>query len=302
MDNNKDIIKSGVSTGKKMIWIGILFFVLSIFAGIFRGGIHIPFLLVAIIVLIYGYKRVDEAKKEYAYGYLMPLISATFPNSTFEISEKSDAPALKYTEYRIFEDDHDRDITNHLVANDDSDFEMFTLRTSHEYTDSDGDTHTSTSFHGTVLSYKLDTGLNDIVRILCSNNKKILFVKHESTYANKKCSLTPVKIETGNIEFDDNYEVYAGQMHDAYYLLNPYVMEKLQALREKYGRYCMALTEDYVNISFEKPDLIIELPSLTNNIDENPLVHAKQQLEDLKASLNDIAFALSKHTAEEKKY
>ena len=302
MEQNKDAIKIGMSSAKKTIWLGICLFIAGMFMSMFGTGLHFLFIIAAIIIIVYGYKQMDKAKQEYAEVYLMPLIKEVFPDATFVIRSDSEAPALKYTGYRIFEDDHDRTISAYLKANDESDFEMFTLQTSHESSDSDGNDTTVVSFHGTVLGYKCDTGLNDIVRILCSNNKKILFVKHEFTYASKKCNLTPVKIETGNIEFDENYEVFAGQMHDAYYLLNPYVMEKLQALREKYGRYCMAITEDSIKISFQKPDLIIELPSLTNDIDENPFANAKKQIEDLKTSLNDIAFALSKHTEQEKKY
>ncbi len=302
--NENTNIKNGLADGRRLIWFGAFLFVFGLFATTVSFALYFVILIVAICCIFYGYKRVDDAKKEYANYYLVPLIKTVFPNAIFNIREHDEELVFKYKDICIFDDDTDRYITNYLKANDGTDFEMFTLKTSHEYTDSDGDTHVKDSFFGTVISYKLDTGMKDVVRVICSDLRKVLFVKHESTFVRKKCELTPVKIETGNIEFDDNFEVYAGQMHDAYYLLNPYVMEKLQNFRDKYGDFCMAFTEASINISFEEPDLIIKLPSVSSDVEfeENPFICAKEQIEDLKKYLNDIAFAISKHTENKSKF
>lgn len=149
-----------------------------------------------------------------------------------------------------------------------------------------------TVFEGTQLRYNYATNIEGIVRILSSS-------KRNKTFLNKKCDLTPEQIHTGNLEFDEKYEVFASNQHIGFYVLNSTVMEKLDYFVEKYGEFGIAITPGDILMSFKGQDRFIHLPKKSSDINEHMFDNARKDLFEIVEMLNDIGNAISKHKERE---
>nr|WP_292162887.1 DUF3137 domain-containing protein [Butyrivibrio sp.] len=222
-----------------------------------------------------------------------------FPGAEFTYIEKH-LDLDRFHNLGLITRDKYEKVTNHLVSNDEHELENFSLLCEHTESDSDGDSRTVTTYSGTVVSYKTPTGIQGVVRVIASGQFKLLFIKKETIFVRGKSPIAPWKIETGSVAFDDNFEVYASDQHLGYYVLNAYVIEKLQAFRAKYDTFALTITSDYLYVSFNHIDKFISVPETISSIGENPFEDAKRDLNELIESLNDISFAISKSTQREK--
>ena len=256
-------------------------------------------LAIAFFLLLWGLHIRNSAMEQYGKAYVEPMARQMFPGAEFTYKEKH-LDLDRFHNLGLITRDKYEDVTNHLVSNDEHELENFSLLCEHNERDSDGDSRTVTTYSGTVVSYKTPTGIQGVVRVIASGQFKLLFIKKETTFVRGKSPLAPEKIETGSVAFDDNFEVYASDQHLGYYVLNAYVIEKLQAFRAKYGTFALTITSDHLYVAFDHKDKFIYVPDRISNIGENPFADAKRDLDELVQGLNDISFAISKSTQREK--
>jgi hypothetical protein len=254
---------------------------------------------VSIFLLLWGLHIRNSAMNQYGQSFVLPMARQVFPGAEFTYIEKH-LDLDRFHNLGLITRDKYEKVTNHLVSNDEHELENFSLLCEHTESDSDGDSRTVTTYSGTVVSYKTPTGIQGVVRVIASGQFKILFIKKETTFVRGKSPIAPWKIETGSVAFDDNFEVYASDQHLGYYVLNAYVIEKLQAFRAKYGTFALTITSDYLYAAFDHIDKFISVPETISSIGENPFEDAKRDLNELIESLNDISFAISKSTQREK--
>ncbi|WP_026651144.1 DUF3137 domain-containing protein [Butyrivibrio proteoclasticus] len=259
----------------------------------------IPVVAIGVLLLFIGLKIKNSAMDEYGKTIVEPMARQVFPNAEFTYNEKY-ITLDSYFDLGLITRDDDEYVTNHLVSNDEHELENFSLLCEHTDTDSDGNSSTVVTFRGTVVKYKTPTNIQGVVRVIASKPLNLLVVKKETTFVRKNTPITPEKIETGSVTFDENFEVFASDQHTGFYVLNAYVIEKLQAFRAKYGTFALTITADTLYVSFNQKDKFIFVPSKISDIGDNPFLEARNNLNELIESLNDIAFAISKSTERER--
>ena len=270
-----------------------------------------------IVTSILAAKTESEYKKLYKDAFVEPLIRQIFPNARFYLTdreeeldaddEKAKARIHKRCEDRlnsflkmglVNKDDNMRATNILTFYNNENKFEHFSLKCYHTSTDSDGHSQTVVTYEGTEIWFDYETGVPGTMRILCSTVKESVW-RHEASFVKKECSLTPEKIETGDVDFDENFDVYATNQHLGFYVLNAYVVQKLKNLRHKYGAYIMMVTSNKVFISFRGMDKFIVFPEVEDYEESHTVNRIKNEVEDLIKVLNDIAHSISKHAHKE---
>lgn len=92
-----------------------------------------------------------------------------------------------------------------------------------EYTDSDGDTHTTTLFRGQWMVFEFPRSFVSKLAVVGGRCR-------ETIYARKM-----EKFETESIEFNRRFKVYMQDGVEMFYLLDPKMIEKLQALSDEFN-------------------------------------------------------------------
>ena len=78
------------------------------------------------------------------------------------------------------------------------------------------------------------------------------------------------------------------------------MVEKLKAIRGKYGSFALAVTSGRIYISFDQKDMFIKVPKGSSDFTENPFEETRKKLNEMIEVVNDIAFAISKSTEDNK--
>lgn len=101
-----------------------------------------------------------------------------------------------------------------------------------EHRDSDGDRTYSTVFRGRYITFDLN---KDFSKKLLVANKNFYNERRDKTFK---------KIELESIDFNRNFDVYAQDGFEAFYLLDPAVMERIQKLSDLHGGRIMVCFSD----------------------------------------------------------
>lgn len=111
-------------------------------------------------------------------------------------------------------------------------FEQADVHIEEEHTDSDGDRTFTTIFRGRYVVFDLK-----------KNFTKKLFVASKNFYAYRR-DKTFQKTELESMEFNKKFRIYAQDGFEAYYLLDPAVMERIMKLDELHGGKIMVCFSD----------------------------------------------------------
>ncbi len=144
-----------------------------------------------------------------------------------------------------------------------------------QYHTSGKNSRTVTYFKGRMMFFQLPGKMVKSVWIYSDNFKYRPFTKF--------FGVTPPKIEMESVNFNKNFDIYSSYEHDAFYLLTPQFMEKLEYLRSKYNSIAIHVTGDYAVIGFNEP--------LNNAFDaKNPQneLSYPEEMEKIQADINDI--------------
>lgn len=269
-----------------------IFLILGIFAlWVFNDSILEMLIPMSIIGVAAHFQW--KYKDSYKDQILLPAIRNIFPDSNFEISYSNPSLTDTFYKFGMIYKDNDESLTNCLtIKNGDNTLIQFSCEESNSIGES-----TTISYVGTEVSYNYSTKIDGIVRVLSSKQGKL--TKNEYTFIPKECELTPAKIEIGELNFDESFEVYASNEHLGFYVLNSVVVEKLKDFRKKYGEFGLAITSDNLYLSFPGKDRFIRIPSKDSEINESMFLHAQEEINILIQMLNDIGFAISKHAEKE---
>lgn len=187
---------------------------------IFFTDFFVLILSFIIISVAFPNKKLSEYKKLFKEQIIKGLISnffddvKYFPEQEMTEEEYDDG---EYKEYynRYWADDY-------IKAKIDGkyDITMAEVLTEHETTDSDGDTHTETVFHGIYSKIKIDKSINSDLRI--STN-------YQRGYSNR--------LEMDSSEFEKKFEVYASDKIIGMQILTADIMEELLNFKNKVKYY-----------------------------------------------------------------
>lgn len=295
MQENIDI--ASMKTSKMISNIMLVFGVIIGSTGVVIRNNESPLIGYLIIIVGFGIafvaglinRKSDTLFKEQV---LIPTIRNIFPNSNFWLSVTDTRVTEAYKEVGLLNQASGEDISNYLVIDTgEHRLDEFSVN-AYNMTAVKGVPKKMTVFEGTQLRYDYGTKIDGIVRILSSS-------KGNKNFLTKQCALTPEQIYTGNLEFDEKFEVLASSQHIGFYVLNSTVIEKLNFFVEKYGEFGLAITPGEIMMSFKGQDRFIHLPKKSSDINEHMFDNARKDLFEIVEMLNDIGNAISKHKEKE---
>ena len=247
------------------------------------------------------YKRFSGMKRVIKEAIFLPALNEVYEGATFdevmtESTNEHTKDIINVTkEYEIVNKDSHTDYTNYLsFPLGDCTVHEFSCHAWHSSDDS-----TITTYRGTqIMIDKSLSGLEGAVRIIASHPKKGAItkkVKSESTYWKKKTKVTPEHVDVNNEFFDNYFEVWAESTHDAFYVLNPYVVEKIAEMRLKYVDFMICVTDDFISISFTGENLFLN-PDYDSALEAESLIKESQEgIETVVEELSNLAEAISRH-------
>ena len=191
-EENREYVKeieSGISRSNVFMYAGVVIIILGVIfltipeannkvAGVAMIGI-------GVLLVIASISSGNKYQQMYVDSVITPMIREVFPNAEFFARRSSDEVLPNYKSYGVYRHDDSEKVSNFLETNDEHELETFSLQCSHETSDSDGNSSTVVTFEGTLLSYKVQTGIDSTVRILCSDNNGLRLFKHERTFVPK---------------------------------------------------------------------------------------------------------------------
>ena len=172
--------------------------------------------LISLIIL--SIIRNDKA----LFNEIIPEVLKSYDESlTYDHSKGISSGIYSSARFESYDRYHSEDLITGKIHG--CDFSMCEVHTENEHTDSDGDTHYVTLFHGTFALINLKQDFGSWVNIV--NNKIKVFSRDNY-------------ISLENTEFEDIYDVFTGDKIKAMRLLTPDVTTKMIDLYNQTGIYC----------------------------------------------------------------
>ena len=92
---------------------------------------------------------------------------------------------------------------------------------------------------------------------------------------------TTTKVTFEDIDFNDRFEVYAQDEHDAFYVCTPQFIERIKRLEASHeGRLTIGIMDQKVHVLFYDNSNAME-PSLFNEVTEEDFISVKQEMNQI---------------------
>ncbi len=101
------------------------------------------------------------------------------------------------------------------------------------------------------------------------------------------------KIETENQIFNEQFDVYATDAHTAFYVLTPLVMERLLAMKEKYGSFGVAVSGSEIAIALCTGYYLFEAPQSYQGIENISVENSKNEIQQMLVFAQTIENAIN---------
>lgn len=225
----------------------------STFSNFIGAFVQIIVACIIIYVFLRGLKYKKAKEEEYDEKVLKKAIAEVLPNAEF-IRNGCIEPRILY-EYGIipvYDNYKKRGMIHYQIDKKDYYFSNIHLLSRKE--DKDEHVYYDTIYKGQIYMADYKTGVSGIVRIFATKKMAVIKKKTNAGYASKRSGET--KIETENIQFNDNFDVYATSDQAAFCVLSPYVMEQLLELKSNYEQVGVYINENHVVIAL-KTDRIL---------------------------------------------
>lgn len=89
------------------------------------------------------------------------------------------------------------------------------------------------------------------------------------------------KIETENEVFNGQFDVYATDAHTAFYVVTPIVMERLRAMKAKYGSFGVAVSGGEIVIALCSGYCLFEPPESYQEIENISVENSKDEIQQM---------------------
>lgn len=218
----------------------------------FVGIVSILVLCVSAVICMIVYKKllpyIKQKAAEYDEKVVKKAISEVIPNAEF-IRDQCVMPET-LREYGIipFYDAYEKKGMVHYQRNGKNYiFSNIVLLSIRE--DNDGKRETKTVYSGQVYTAHYKTELPGTVRIFATKRMALTGKETNAGYPSKRKGET--KIETENILFNDNFDVYASDEQSAFFILNPIVMEQLLVMKRRYEQVGVYISKDQMVITLK---------------------------------------------------
>ncbi|MBO7514574.1 MAG: DUF3137 domain-containing protein [Lachnospiraceae bacterium] len=226
---NEEYMRSGASneaitklqekrnkTGKGIIFIAI-------------GALFLVIPPIGLAIILYGTHRIQKLRQEmkelYKEAFVREPLMNNFENVTYE--PQWGFPAETVESFQLCQ------MGNQLYSEDyirasyaGVDFEIAEVRVYDVYSTDDRDEHSTTYFEGRMMVFHLPDKAVYPMSIFSRKYKHRAISRREAKQT---------KVEFESSRFNKAFDVYAQNEHDAFYLITPQFMERLEILADKYA-------------------------------------------------------------------
>ena len=221
---------------------------------LFSGGIMMLFPIYFILMIVFIVLLIIMAKKRSAYRaaykayFSHRVLESLLKDYKYEHSSGISSGELSNTGMvRLGNRFHSEDYVSGRYKN--VGFTQSDLLIQHEYTDSDGDTHTDTYFRGQWLVFEFPRKFVAKLAVIGHGCREVIYPRKMEKFA------------TESTEFNKKFRVFMQDGVEMFYLLDPKMIEAIQALGEKYkGKISFLFVDQKLHIglnngadSFEPP-------------------------------------------------
>lgn len=221
---------------------------------------------IAISLIITALITKNEAtayRKAYKAYFVSTSLAQTFTNLKYNHDSGLDAKFLSATGMINLGDRYHSDdlvVANYKNVN----FIQADAHIEEEYEDSDGDKHYSTIFRGRFMFFEFPKKFDFRLEVI-----GCCFSAYHIPGSNAKSFKKIEKIETESTEFNKRFTVYAEDGLEAFYILDPAYIEKIQAIGEKYNyEIILGFIDNKLLVGINNGKDSFEPPSCSSPIDE----------------------------------
>lgn len=187
------------------------------------------FIIVKVLLRLRQYNR--QKTEEYDDIIMRKAVFEIIPDAQFRRNDCIPPGILRGYGILPAYDDYVSNGMLHYRKNE-KDYSCSNIHLTKERTDPDGNTTVDTCYLGQAYTAEYKMNLPGSIRIFSTRKFKPFQKKSRSGYPSKRPEET--KIETDNMEFNDNFDVYASDGQSAFFVLTPLVMEQLLEMKKRY--------------------------------------------------------------------
>jgi hypothetical protein len=233
---------------------GANFSIVTILPALFMSAIFV-FAITAIIVAIATRKEAAEYKKTYKAYFVEQNLAKTFTNLQYQHEAGLNKQVLAATQMINTGDRYSsNDLTMGKYKN--VNFTQADVHIEEEYTDSDGDTHYTTIFRGRFMIFEFPKKFNFKLEVVSK-----FFGAGRIPGKNLQTGRKFEKFEVESIDFNKKFKIYAEDGFEAFYLLDPSFILKIEKVSAEYDKkmiFCFVDNKLYIGLnegkdSFEPP-------------------------------------------------
>lgn len=130
-------------------------------------------------------------------------------------------------------------------------------------------------------------------------NVRVFSKKYRGAQYSKGNKNTDHRIHMENSRFNDVFEVYATNEHEAFYVLTPYVMEQLLLIYNQYGGFGMAVVGDQIAIALNTGYYLFAMPWEYKEIDKMSLENSKEMVRQIMSFAQKLENAINSKSESE---
>ena len=224
---------------RKQITIGIFLILGSVIFMVFP-----PLFIVVVLILVkFITKYKNELTSMYKDVFVRELLENNFENVVYQ-------PTNGFTRDAVDSFDICR-MGNRFFAEDylnasfrGINFEVSDVRIADESSDEDSSS-TTMLFEGRFITFDFSRELASSVKIFSDKFKYRALTRKENRQE---------KVEMESVEFNKKFDVFSDNPHDAFYIITPNFMERLNALTTKYKSVAMSVTGRSIVVAFNEPE------------------------------------------------
>ncbi|MDE6208178.1 MAG: DUF3137 domain-containing protein [Lachnospiraceae bacterium] len=239
------------------------------------GFVQIIIGCILFYVFCKGLKYKKSKEEEYDEKVVKRAVAEVLPNAEFIRNECIDADILyKYGIIPTYDRHEKRGMIRY--QKDKKDYCFSNIHLLRSRTDKDDRTYYETSYMGQAYTGYYKTRLSGTVRIFATKIMPVIKKEINAGYVSKRPEET--KIETENIEFNDNFDVYATSEQDAFFLLSPLVMEQLLEMKKKYKQIGVYISGNHVVIALNTNEIMFPERIYTKQGEADSLAISKAEV------------------------
>lgn len=272
----------------------IVIIIIAKVTGIFEGMLEIFMIIIfciPICLVITAFATRKEANaytKLYKGFFIEKTLGETFTNMVFhhELGIGKDelkATGMVDTGARYSSNDYTK------AKYKDIGFTQADVHIEEEYTDSDGDKHYVTTFKGRIMFFEFPKKFDFRLGVIGKKVRSAI-----KMYNGDKRKVE--KRETESVEFNRHFKIFAEDGFEMYYLLNPALMERMQAIADMHeNRVAFGFIDNKLMIALDNGNDSFEAPSVRKKIDE------KTETEKVRSEIKIITDFVDQLKIEKKK-